>query len=97
MGIGIQRYLYGLLIALTISGCTGISQYTTTLPGDKTVIYIMGVNKSPFGGTDQRICDRWSFDNKTRELKLEKSDSSSSEGKNTLDTLKGLPVPLILP
>jgi hypothetical protein len=97
MVIRMGLYLLGLLATLTIlSSCSGISQYNAVLPGDKTVIYIMGVNKSPVGGTDQRVCDRWSYNNKTGELKLERSDGSSSD-KGITDALKGLPVPLAIP
>ena len=86
-----------LIVIILLGGCTGITQYNADLPGDKRVIYVMGVNKSPIGGTDLRICDRWVYSNNTGELKLERSDSSAVESKSILDSLKGLPIPLVVP
>jgi hypothetical protein len=93
-----ERYLYGLLIALIlITGCTGISQYTADLQGDKTIVYVMGRNRSILGGADLRVCDRWSYDTKTKELKLERSDSSSTDNKSVFDAVKGIPTALPIP
>ena len=80
-----------------MGGCTGITQYNADLPGDKKIIYVMGTNKSLIGGTDLKTCDRWSYHLKTGELKLERSDSSAIESKSILDSLKGLPIPLVVP
>lgn len=93
-----DRYICGLLIALMfITGCSGINQYIADLPGDKTIIYVMGRNRSVVGGADLRVCDRWSYDVKTRELKLERSDSSSTDSKSVLDAVKGLPTAIPIP
>jgi hypothetical protein len=94
-----QNLINIIIITITVllSSCVGVQQFTMPLPDSKMVIYVMGTNKSVFGGTDLRICDRWVYNPKTGETKLERSDSSSAENKSIIDSLKGVPIPLLIP